>query len=71
LEVAAMFTEREKAVHERLRRGLPNKLIAYELGISIGTVKMHLHNLMTKLRVHNRTSAALADFDTKKQGGQI
>lgn len=63
-EGEVLLTRRERAVLECLRRGLPNKLIAYDLGISIGTVKMHVHNLMAKLRVHNRTEAALTHSES-------
>jgi DNA-binding NarL/FixJ family response regulator len=49
------FTRRERDVLQRLRRGLQNKSIAYDLGISENTVKVHLHNIMTKLRATNRT----------------
>lgn len=55
-----LLTARERAVLQCLRRGLPNKLIAYELGISVGTAKMHVHNVIAKLGVHNRTEAALS-----------
>ena len=43
-----------------LERGLPNKLIAYRLGMSPSTVKAHVHNIIAKLRVRNRTEAAVA-----------
>ena len=36
---------------------MPNKIIAYELGISQSTVKAHLHNIMAKLHAKNRTHA--------------
>lgn len=42
-------TEREQEVLDCVARGLPNKGIAVELDISIGTVKFHLANLMAKL----------------------
>jgi DNA-binding NarL/FixJ family response regulator len=54
------MTPREAAVLELLRRGLPNKLIAYRLGMSISTVKVHVHNIIRKLKVHNRTEVAVA-----------
>lgn len=59
-EAEALLTSREQTVLQCLRRGLPNKLIAHELDISIGTVKLHVHNIIAKLKVHNRTEAALA-----------
>ena len=48
------LTNREDQVVSLLRSGKPNKQIAYELGLSIGTVKIHLHNIMLKLGAHNR-----------------
>jgi DNA-binding NarL/FixJ family response regulator len=57
------MTPREAAVLELLRRGLPNKLIAYRLGMSISTVKVHVHNIISKLNVHNRTEVAVAARD--------
>ena len=48
------LTNREDQVVSLLRSGKPNKQIAYELGLSIGTVKIHLHNIMQKLGAHNR-----------------
>ncbi len=55
-----IFTPRERAVLELLGRGLPNKLIAYELNMSLGTVKVHVHNIIAKFKVRNRTGAAVA-----------
>ena len=54
---AVCFTPREAELLEFLRHGLPNKLIAHQLGISQSTVKAHLHNIMAKLHAKNRTQA--------------
>jgi DNA-binding NarL/FixJ family response regulator len=57
----ANLTNREQQIIALLRGGQQNKQIAYELGLSIGTVKVHLHNIMKKLGTHNRVQA-LAQF---------
>ena len=57
--VAASFTPRELAVISRLRDGKSNKLIARELTITEGTVKLYVRRIMKKLGVENRTQAAL------------
>ena len=54
------LTRRERAVLDLLQRGMANKLIAYRLNMSKSTVKVHVHNIMAKLNVHNRTEAAVA-----------
>ncbi|MCO6049106.1 response regulator transcription factor [Mesorhizobium sp. RP14(2022)] len=52
------LTEREQQVLASVARGTPNKLVATELGLSEHTVKIHIHNIIRKLKVHNRTEAA-------------
>jgi DNA-binding NarL/FixJ family response regulator len=54
------FTPRELEVISRLKEGKPNKLIARDLAICEGTIKLHVRRIMKKLRVENRTQAALA-----------
>jgi DNA-binding NarL/FixJ family response regulator len=53
------FTPRELEVLDRLRQGMSNKVIAYELDICENTVKVHLMHIMRKLQTSNRTQAAL------------
>jgi DNA-binding NarL/FixJ family response regulator len=53
-----LFTERQAAVVRALRLGKPNKIIAYELNMSESTVKVHVRNIMKKLRAKNRTEVA-------------
>ena len=53
------LTPREHEVLRLIARGLPNKLIARELGIAEKTVKAHVGSLLRKLGVHDRTQAAL------------
>jgi DNA-binding NarL/FixJ family response regulator len=51
------LTPREKAVLEHLARGLANKQIAAQLGISERTVKFHVSSVFAKLGAANRTEA--------------
>jgi DNA-binding NarL/FixJ family response regulator len=52
------FTARQAAVASALWRGKSNKIIAYELKMSESTVKVHIRNIMKKLKATNRTEAA-------------
>jgi DNA-binding NarL/FixJ family response regulator len=49
------FTQRQAEVLDCLRRGMANKLIAYELNMCESTVKVHIRNIMKKLNATNRT----------------
>ncbi len=57
--VAATLTQREIAVMEYVRKGLQNKQIAEKLKVSEHTIKLHIHHVITKLKVSNRTAAAM------------
>jgi DNA-binding NarL/FixJ family response regulator len=46
-------------VLELIKDGKPNKIIAYELGLSLCTVKVHARNLIRKMGATNRTEAAV------------
>ncbi|UUX96263.1 response regulator [Aquabacterium sp. J223] len=54
----AGLTQRQVDVYLAAARGLPNKLIARELGIAESTVKTHLSAVYEVLGVRNRTEAA-------------
>ncbi|KAA0968120.1 response regulator transcription factor [Aureimonas fodinaquatilis] len=56
--VNGMFTARQMAVVDALRRGKANKIIAYELNLRESTVKVHVRNIMKKLKATNRTEVA-------------
>ena len=45
----ATLSHREAEVFERLFRGQPNKVIAFELGVGARTVETHRANVMTKM----------------------
>ena len=55
-----VLTERQIEVLRLLSQGKPNKLIGRSLGISEGTVKIHLAAIFRALNVRNRTEAVLA-----------
>jgi two-component system nitrate/nitrite response regulator NarP len=57
------LTPRERAVAGLVAQGKRNREIAEELGISEGTVKIHLHRIYEKLGVGNRTELALRARD--------
>ena len=52
------LTSREIQTLRLISQGLSNKEIACELGISISTVKNHVHSVLEKLRVQTRSQAA-------------
>ncbi len=54
------ITQRQMEVLRCVIRGKPNKIIARELNISEGTVKLHLSAVLRALGVHNRTEAVYA-----------
>ena len=55
----ALLTRTERAVAERVARGMTNPEIAADLVVAEGTVKNHLTSLLRKLDQPNRTALAL------------
>ena len=56
---AATLTPRQRDVLRALSRGQPNKLIARELGLTEGTVKIHIAAILRALQARNRTEAVV------------
>src|SRR5215470_8163493 len=54
-----LFTARQAAVVEALRRGKANKVIANELNMRESTVKVHVRNIMKKLKARSRAEVAV------------
>ncbi|OLB82550.1 MAG: hypothetical protein AUI14_00455 [Actinobacteria bacterium 13_2_20CM_2_71_6] len=52
------LTTREREVVELVARGLTNSDIAYQLAVSVKTVKNHLHHIFERLGVTDRKAAA-------------
>ena len=55
----AKLTPRENEILSLLAEGQSNKVIARNLGISDGTVKLHVKSILRKLGVHSRVEAAV------------
>lgn len=53
----AHLSPRQSEVLQQLAKGLPYKLIADHLGVSIGTIKQHIHQIYKKLQVNNKVEA--------------
>jgi len=56
------LTEREKEILRWVAAGLQNKEIAQKLGISLATVRNHIHNILEKLDVHSKLEAVSLAF---------
>lgn len=54
-----LFTSRQLDVLKSLRNGSSNKHIACELGITEGTVKLHVSSILEKLQVRSRSEAII------------
>lgn len=62
---------RQREVLELLRLGQSNKMIARNLGITEGTVKVHVAALYKHLGVHNRVEATLAIPQDPRESAQV
>lgn len=62
------LSRRERIMLEALSKGLTNRELSKELGISINTVKFHLSNLFEKLSVRNRAQAIAFYYSSRLPG---
>ncbi len=62
LPKAPPLTDREKEILRWVAAGLQNKEIAHKLGISLATVRNHIHNILEKLDVHSKLEAVSLAF---------
>ncbi len=65
----ASLTGRERDVLNGLVAGLPNKTIAYDLGISPRTVEIYRANMMEKLRARSLSEALRIAFIAEEEDG--
>jgi FixJ family two-component response regulator len=61
------LTPREKQIMFAVAQGKQNKLIAYDLCITESTVKVHKHNVMSKMRLRSIAELTLAIQRLKSQ----
>lgn len=61
------LTKRELDIAQLVAKGLSNKLIARELDISDGTVKVHVKHLLKKLGLRSRVEAAVWMINHQKE----
>lgn len=64
----AGLTEQESRILEHLIEGKSNKLIAKEMAIAEGTVKVHVKHLLKKLNLRSRVEAAVWADRCRRQG---
>ncbi|MGB7244196.1 MAG: response regulator transcription factor [Sulfitobacter sp.] len=62
------LSNKERIMLEALSKGLTNRELSSELGISINTVKFHLSNLFDKLSVKNRAQAIAFYYSSRLPG---
>jgi two-component system response regulator FixJ len=58
----ALLTERERQIFERLVKGLPNKVVAYELDISPRAVEVYRAHVMDKLQARSLSEVVRLAF---------
>ena len=64
-EPVEVLSNRENEILQLLSKGLLYKEIADQLGISVSTVRQHIHHIYEKLHVQNRTEAINKAFGKK------
>jgi two-component system nitrate/nitrite response regulator NarL len=64
------LTPRENEILALLAEGQSNKVIARNLGISDGTVKLHVKSILRKLGVHSRVEAAVIAVEHGLRAGR-
>ncbi|MBE1285556.1 MAG: response regulator [Rhodobacteraceae bacterium] len=65
------LSRKERSMLEALSKGLTNKELSKELGITTNTVKFHLSNLYEKLSVKNRAQAIAFYYSNRAEKGDF
>jgi two-component system, NarL family, nitrate/nitrite response regulator NarL len=64
----AGLTPREEEILSLIAKGYSNKLIARDLELTVGTVKVHVKHLLKKLRLKTRVEAAVWAINSQARG---
>ena len=64
------LSSREAEILQCLMQGAPNKVIARKLDVAEATVKVHIKAILRKIRVANRTQAAMWAVNHLSGGGE-
>jgi len=64
---SAKLSFREKQIVQLIEQAKSNKEIAYELCLTVGTVKEYIYHIFRKLGVSNRTELALRSRDYQRE----
>lgn len=67
---SAGLTDRERQILKLIATGKSNKLIARELDITEATVKVHVKNILKKLKLRSRVEAAVWAVEQARGGGK-
>ena len=59
------LTKREHQIIQVVSEGITNREIGRRLGLTEGTVKVHIRSIFRKLNVRNRTEAALVAYKSR------
>ena len=71
IEKLYLLTPREKEILQLLAEGYTNQRIAKKLVVSVYTVKNHVHNMLDKIGIQNRTQLVSYAFNSGFVKGQV
>ena len=57
-DLSTMLTAREREIVNLVSEGLSSKEVGWRLKLTPGTIKVHLHNIFSKLGIKNRSTLA-------------
>lgn len=60
---SSMLTSRQREILKLLHSGKPNKVLASQLGLGLGTIKSHLHTLYAVMGVTSRSEAIIKSHE--------